>query len=202
MAEGNAPLSAIKRHRFSGTLSIIQLTSKKTITEPCLARRKYNHGSITNMGKGVKRKSAQNDASATKKLKTSAPGSLVKRDLLRHHYPLVQTLREYLIAKLPSSSRIRRRKITSLGLQLDCNETDGRLSRLLDSCLVCSSNSCGIKDPARWEQWISFSQRVDESYIALSGGISGVIYSQSEVCSILYCHFTSSRRTDESIPGG
>lgn len=175
------------------------MTRPLTSKELGSARQKYSHDSRNTMVEGIKRKSAHHDASASKKLKTPSHGSLVKRDLLRHHYPQVQTLREYLIAKLPSSSRIRRRKLASLGLQLDGAETDVRLSRLLDSCLVCSSNSGIAKDPARWEQWISFSQRADESYITLSGGISGAIYSQCEVCSAVCFRHTMDCRTEDTL---
>lgn len=192
------PGPQVAEHR-KAALPEWRLSLLRASKELISSRQKYRHDSRNIMGRGIKRKSAHHDASASKKLKTPSPGSLVKRDLLRHHYPRVQTLREYLIAKLPSSSRIRRRKLASLGLQLDCAETEIRLSRLLDSCLVCSSNSSITKDPARWEQWISFSQRADESYITLSGGISGAIYSQCEVCSAVYSRHTSDCRTEDTL---
>ncbi|TQS32464.1 hypothetical protein Golomagni_07219 [Golovinomyces magnicellulatus] len=133
------------------------------------------------MKNGVKRNFHDRDALGNKKSKPNSGTSLVKRDLLQQHYQYVQTLREYLLEKLPGTSRLRRRKIANLGNQQNSDNIQDTLSRLLDTCLVCFDEREQEQDPARWEQWVSFSQRADESYVTLSGGISAAIFSQSEI---------------------
>lgn len=132
------------------------------------------------MKKNVKRKYHENDALENKKIKHNHVTSLVKRDLLQQHYPYVQTLREYLLERLPSTSRLRRRKIANVSYQEGADNDQNRLCRLLDTCLVCFDERKLEKDPTRWEQWVSFSQRADESYVTLSGGLSAAIFSQPE----------------------
>jgi len=122
--------------------------------------------------------------------------SIVKHALLAQYYPEVITLREYAIARLPQSSKIRRRKIASVGSQSlcpekTCTEEELALGDLLDTTLVGCRDSTGAhidrsgstvtKPDYRWEQWISFSQRGDESYVTLSDGVKGSYFSQSEV---------------------
>lgn len=110
----------------------------------------------------------------------------VRRDLLEQCYPFVQTLRQYLLAKLPGSSRLRRKKIAAIG-QSDHRELETPVARLLDTTLVCASKQeDSQQDEAketRWKQWLAFSQKGDESYVTLSGGPEGPFFSQSEVCS-------------------
>ncbi len=126
----------------------------------------------------------------------------VKHTLLAQYYSSVQTLREYLLAKLPASSRIRRKKIASVGLVSSsagttCTDAEVALGHILDTTLVgCRANdepASDISPALRWEQWIGFSQRGDESYVTLSDGPRGSIYSQSEVSSV---------RDQESLEGG
>lgn len=120
----------------------------------------------------------------------------VKHALLVHYYSEIQTLRQYALAKLPPSSRIRRRKIASLGLdkskaspEKPSTEDELALGHLLDSTIVARRHHAGAEAEAeadkdyehRWEQWVGFSQRGDESYVTLSDGLKGSIFSQSEV---------------------
>lgn len=144
------------------------------------------------MEQGIRRKRAIRDVAdlqaepAAKKSSTPPiRDTPVRRDLLEQCYPHVQTLRQYLLAKLPGSSRLRRKKIAAFG-QSDCRELETRLAHLLDTTLVCASKreDAGqdeIKE-TRWKQWLSFSQKGDESYVTLSGGPKGPLFSQSEVC--------------------
>jgi telomerase reverse transcriptase len=107
--------------------------------------------------------------------------------LLNQFYPKLQTLRAYLLSKLPSSSRLRRKKIASIS---QSGEPCGRpqadferhLCRILDTTLVGTfEDTTPQLDEKRWEQFISFSQRGDESYVTLSDGIAAAAFAQSEV---------------------
>jgi hypothetical protein len=117
--------------------------------------------------------------------KTPAGKTPVRRDLLERCYGRVNTLREYVLSKLPQGSRLRRKKVASIGQGDDIGEIENNLSRLLDTSLVCFVDKQCDADDTRWEQWLVFSQREDESYVSLSDGIAGSIYSQNEV-SILF----------------
>ncbi|ROT36909.1 hypothetical protein SODALDRAFT_210196 [Sodiomyces alkalinus F11] len=124
----------------------------------------------------------------------------VSHAILQHYFSKIQTLREYLISNLPRSSRLRRKKIASLGLrsgppaseERGINPTETLLCSLLDDTLVAiphgppsqqhqQQQQNAEKDDDRWERWVSFSQKGDESYVTLSGDPADALYSQSEV---------------------
>lgn len=107
---------------------------------------------------------------------------LVRRDLLQHAYTTVLTLREYALLKLPSSSRLRRKKINHLGKGNSVTELETTISKFLDSTLICGSDPTLQSNHATYEQWLSFSQKGDESHVTISGGISDSENTQSEVC--------------------
>jgi hypothetical protein len=93
----------------------------------------------------------------------------VKGNLLQTCYPYVKTLKEYLLSRLPSSSRLRRRKITKLGSGEGCSEIEARVAKVLDTTLVCTREKFdNVVSDTRWKQWLSFSQRADESYVTIS----------------------------------
>lgn len=146
-----------------------------------------------------KRKKSFCDASNNKKSKTSATHSAVRRDLLERSYASITTLREHVLSKLPGSSRLRRKKIASLGQGDQVGQVEANLAHLLDTSLVCChAPRPGGSDDTTWEQFLSFSQRGDESYVSLSDGVAGSIYSQSEVDSevsskLACCSLTASR---------
>ncbi|KAL2018698.1 hypothetical protein VTK56DRAFT_472 [Thermocarpiscus australiensis] len=111
---------------------------------------------------------------------------IVKHALLMQYYPAVQTLRQYLISKLPASSRIRRRKIASVGLaqpppEKSLSEDELAVGKLLDTTIVASHDRVQDSRDGRWEQWVGFSQKGDEPYVTLSDGLRGSTYSQSEI---------------------
>lgn len=112
--------------------------------------------------------------------------TMVQHALLAQYYPEMQTLRQYALTKLPASSRIRRRKITSVGQTKSPadkapTEDEIALGALLDSTIVARRHPAQASDDHRWEQWVSFSQKGDESYVTLSDGLQGSICSQAEV---------------------
>ncbi|KAL6357993.1 hypothetical protein LRP88_08172 [Fusarium phalaenopsidis] len=82
---------------------------------------------------------------------------------------------------LPRGSRLRRKKVASIGQGDNIGEVESQLSRLLDSSLVCFRDQARDSDDTRWEQWLVFSQKEDESYVSISDGIAGSMYSQSEI---------------------
>ena len=106
---------------------------------------------------------------------------LVRYSVLSHYYTQVLTLREYLLSKLPKSSKKRRKIIAHI------NSTDGLMNAIsipvdqsalalhLDQTLVGVSKENGICNEERWKQWTSFSQLVDysESTIQIGKGSGG-----------------------------
>lgn len=134
----------------------------------------------------MKRKRVDRDASTHKKPKPcpSHHDSPVQRDLLGRCYPQVTTLRAYVLSKLPSSSRIRRKKIASLD-QHDSSHPDiaPGLVNLLDTTIVCSqSPETDAKDTrrgTRWDRYLVYSQQ-DDSQVTPSES-SALLYSQKEV---------------------
>ncbi|KAJ3526128.1 hypothetical protein NM208_g11338 [Fusarium decemcellulare] len=114
-------------------------------------------------------------------IKISSSETPVRRDLLERCYARVITLREYVLANLPRGSRLRRKKVASIGHGGNSGEVEKRLSQLLDTSLVCCQEQPQDSDDTRWEQWLVFSQKEDESYVTLSDGVAGSIYSQSEI---------------------
>ena len=113
----------------------------------------------------------------------------VSHPLLSRLYPHIQTLRDYILSRLPASSRLRRKKISSVGLQ---SETSGKavteaelgVARLLDCTVVAYSSLPETQTDDRWQQLTTFSQKGDESYVTLSDGYAGASFSQTEVCRI------------------
>jgi telomerase reverse transcriptase len=116
---------------------------------------------------------------------------LVKKSLLSQYYLEVLTLREYLLSKLPASSKVRRKKIVSVtapehGAAVDEPEHDGlSLARYLDQTLVGVSEGIDVPKDERWKQWTSFSQRADNTEVTVRSGNGDGEYCQSEVRSPL-----------------
>lgn len=129
-----------------------------------------------------KRKLEAVDTSSDQKRAKTFVDSPVRRDLLERCYGKVTTLREYVLLKLPVGSRLRRKKVASIGDGDEVGETEKQLSRLLDTSLVgFADEQQSASEDTRWEQWLAFSQKEDESYVSLSDGIAGSVFSQSEV---------------------
>lgn len=135
-----------------------------------------------------KRIRSQQDELGRERAKRVKPGhdprnAVVKHALLAQYYSEVQTLRQYVLAKLPASSRIRRRKIAAVGLADPplAKPDETALGSLLDSTLVGRRQHAHTDHDHRWQQWRGFSQKGDESSVTLSDGVKGSIFSQSEV---------------------
>ncbi|KAK3694997.1 hypothetical protein B0T22DRAFT_89502 [Podospora appendiculata] len=131
----------------------------------------------------------------TKRVKGKHPeraAPVVGQGLLAQYYARIHTLRHYVLSQLPKSSRIRQRKIASVGLALPapekpCTNDELALGELLDTTLVAIryDDDHGARSKTelgqRWEQWIGFSQKGDESYVTLSDGLKASCFSQSEL---------------------
>ncbi|CAG8973146.1 hypothetical protein HYALB_00008677 [Hymenoscyphus albidus] len=108
--------------------------------------------------------------------------SVIKQALLTRFYSRVFTLREYLLERLPSSSKIRRKKVLHIGSSRIPNEEgDQELSLFLDRTLVgvlCQNDDA--KEDRR-QQWASLSQIADESVSTLIDLRAVGWFSQSEI---------------------
>ncbi|KAI1118795.1 hypothetical protein F5Y14DRAFT_180447 [Nemania sp. NC0429] len=107
----------------------------------------------------------------------------VQHPVLSQYYPLVQSLREYVIAQLPSSSKIRRRKISAVGVvskhaDSPLSDEERSLGALLDNTLVGFSRPTAEEEGARMDGWKLFSESGNESYVTLSNGVAGFVDSQ------------------------
>lgn len=125
--------------------------------------------------------------------KAPPPASFARHAVISQYYPSVLSLRQYMLAKLPSSSRIRRKKISTAGRASQSsdggvNEIEKSVGRLLDTTLIGLPEQTKSNAEDLWDQWTSFSQRGDESTVTLSNGLAGAAFSQSEVSSIDFGH--------------
>ncbi|KAG6228390.1 hypothetical protein E4U26_001037 [Claviceps purpurea] len=133
------------------------------------------------------RKRKRDDAESCKAGTETVHRSAVKRHLLTEAYATVLTLREYALHKLPSSSRLRRKKLKLLGRGENATNAERKISYFLDSTLICSCNAvtvCQGKD-ATLEQWLSFSQNGDDSRVTISGGTPTAEHTQAELLLLL-----------------
>ncbi|KAG5950238.1 hypothetical protein E4U53_005346 [Claviceps sorghi] len=121
------------------------------------------------------------DAEAGRSAKANVHQNPVKRDLLTQVYTTVLTLREYALLKLPSVSRLRRKKLKFLGRGDNTTDVERRISSFLDSTLVCSRNAIHQNNDSTLEQWLSFSQTGDDSRVTLSGGTTNAESTQAEL---------------------
>lgn len=143
-------------------------------------------------------------AAATPSLATAPRDSAVKQDLLARYYPRVETLRAYLLTRLPASSRIRRKRLAAVGATAEPSAVEQLLSRLLDMTLVaCGVSSSGDGngdddgdppdglpsleergDRERLRETFSQTKRADESYVTVSNAAEGAFSPQAEVGSV------------------
>ena len=141
------------------------------------------------------------------------PAAAVKHALLAQYYPVILTLRQYVLESLPASSKIRRKKISAVGKadqaavedahtgaqhsEKDLGNIHASLVRLLDTTLVAThSYPTAFKEAQpddRFQRWVEYSQKGDDSNISLSGGVDSALYCQTEVGSPKICHRSSAR---------
>jgi hypothetical protein len=135
------------------------------------------------MSRGKKRKHGTDSEPDNRVSASPKNYTPVQKDLLLPHYPLVRTLRQHVLASLPDSSKIRRKKIAALGSGIGASEIEAQLADLLDTALVGCNQPAprSESEESTWRQWLSFSQKGDESYVTISNGIASSIDQQSEV---------------------
>ncbi|KAI0535755.1 hypothetical protein GGR58DRAFT_426113 [Xylaria digitata] len=114
----------------------------------------------------------------------SSMSSRFQHPVLCQYYPHVQSLREYIITQLPPSSKIKRRKVSSVGIVTKpfgapLSDAERSLGSLLDTTLVGRLNLTTEEVPHRMDEWKNFSQRGDESYVTLPNGVAGFVESQA-----------------------
>lgn len=118
---------------------------------------------------------------------SNAPVNVVQQSLLSRFYPEVLTLREYLLVKLPSNSRIRRKKVLTAGrrgldqrdIQTAIDDADG-LGPFLDSTLVGIPHHNPQSDQ-RTTRWTSFTNQADLSGLDVTVTPFDLGHSQSKV---------------------
>jgi hypothetical protein len=105
-------------------------------------------------------------ASPMKRKRAPAP---LDHPVLRRFYPALCTLRHHLLSRLPTASRSRRRRISTLGLQdqgpagLDV-DVDIELARLLDSTLVGISHHVDAADTKERDHDVDcFTQQLSQA---------------------------------------
>lgn len=121
---------------------------------------------------------------------SNAPANVVRQSLLSRFYPEVLTLREYLLVKLPSNSRVRRKKILSAGrrglgqrdegIQTTRDDADGILGSFLDSTLVGIPHH-NPPSEYRASRWHSFTNQADVSELDITVTPFDLGHSQCEV---------------------
>lgn len=138
-------------------------------------------------------KPAAHEGPATKKVQLgsesngSPTSAKVNHAVLSQYFPNIVTLRNWILSKLPESSKTRRRKIAAIGSKplaskVTISDVERSVGSLLDTTLVGVTQETKSIPDKRWEEWTSFSQRGDESYdVTLSDGLAGSSFSQSEI---------------------
>lgn len=139
------------------------------------------------------------------------PPDVVKHALLAQYYPTILTLRQYVLASLPASSKIRRKKISAVGKttqavteeahsgthesEKDPDHVHASLARLLDTTIITTHVYPTAFEEAqpdgRFQKWMDYSQKGDDSHVTLSGDVASAIHSQAEVGSLSSCHRTN-----------
>jgi len=106
--------------------------------------------------------------------------------LLRHYYPHVLTLREYLASRLSNGSKKRSRRLLRYGSSDDNSEADESVVNLLDNIYVGCFDHCNVADYERIEGDISvFTQQVEQSDATIS--LTQGAFQQSEVGRSVAC---------------
>jgi len=138
---------------------------------------------------GKRKRHAHGTEGDHKRQRVSGPSSgkdpVVKHAVLSKYYSQVVSLREYILTKLPASSKIRRKKILSVGRKTPSQsgdaESDRKLSEFLDQTLVGVLKNIDVPQDERWRQWTAFSQRADDSVSTLANLSGTGVFSQTEV---------------------
>lgn len=122
----------------------------------------------------AKRKRQSREAKAsTKRQRTGNKKQSPIVPLLQQYYHEVRSLRNYLVSRLPKSSKKRRRRLLHYGLQSAQDESilvDDATARLLDEIQVGTSRNVGNREELEQldEEISVFTQQVSETDISVS----------------------------------
>ena len=191
------------------SVNLAHLSAATTMASSRSLKRKRGLGTLDD----GERVSESATARAAKLVKHNAEGDSqrctdgdgVKHALVAQYFPRTATLRAYVLSKLPAGSRMRRKKIASVGRAPQSSENpladaERALGRLLDTTLVgFHQQGSSSKTDRRWEHWVEFSQKGDESYVTLSEGSGSPMYSQAEVSRLPYVHGANPLLTPGSV---
>lgn len=162
-----------------------------------MASKRKRSKAKTGDGQPQKRAKTDGDPKSRTKVQPGAqpnkPVHGVKQDLLGRYFAQVETLRAYLLTRLPATSRLRRKKLSQVGKQADATEVEKLLSHVLDTTLVgCAfinhktvsdgQPTSDDNDRDRLRETFSQTRRVDESYVTVSSAAEGFFSPQFEVC--------------------
>lgn len=122
----------------------------------------------------------------THRSRDQAPAShCIKHAVLSQYFFRILTLRDYVLQSLPSTSKVRRKTLASIGLQMSADaegiNTEHSVGSLLDTTLVGLAQHPAGEPNNHQHQGTNWTQTADESYITLSGGLAESSFSQSEV---------------------
>ena len=121
-------------------------------------------------------------SSSTKHASRNLPQPSHPHPVLSLYYRQILPLRLYLLRNLPGASKVRRRRIASLGLS-KCPEADSNLVRLLDTTLVGVLHEAPtVESQRRCRGLLAFTQSQSQSQSQLESTCT-----QTEVC-FLYIH--------------
>lgn len=113
---------------------------------------------------------------------TDGVGKTITHPILTHYYPCVLTLREYVLSRLPSTSRLRRKKIRGIGRGPGpLSEKETQVSHLLDTTFIGSPAIVKGQPDDLKKEWVAYSQQNDESNVTLSDALGNPVFSQTEV---------------------
>ncbi|OTB18264.1 hypothetical protein K445DRAFT_245405 [Daldinia sp. EC12] len=122
--------------------------------------------------------------------------------VLNQFYPQVLTLRNYVLSRLPITSRLRRKKVATVGIgnhipDSPLSDVERSLGSLLDDTLVGVQTQ--LRDPEEncFEGWKAFSQKGDESHVTLSNGLTGFIETQALIVEYVVRTIFSKEKTSK-----
>ncbi|KAJ2892715.1 hypothetical protein MKZ38_009438 [Zalerion maritima] len=131
-----------------------------------------------------------------------------RHPVLSQHYNTVLTLRQYVLKSLPSSSRLRRKKIRNIGPaateEKPVSEIEQSVVKLLDNSYVALNGHVsplkeGDKNGEVRQKWVAFTQtqRQDDSRVSLGDATMSCICMQSEIVDfVVWLIFSRTKESD------
>ena len=135
------------------------------------------------MGRKRKRGPSGQWSNTPKRSTKAHPGPQQYHPVLSAYFPRLLLLRDYLLSRLPASSKIRRRRLARLSPPVAAGDGDGQAADLLDSIIVAVNEpSSSHFDVGPEEPWPRSQQQEHSTTLLGRTGLGAERYSQSEVC--------------------